>query len=83
MMRAVAPARVLLAVNGGSSTVKCALFSYGADPTPIDRGVLDDTGAGSISALLAWIDAHADRSAIAAIGHRVTMMFCFLVAIGS
>jgi acetate kinase len=71
MIRADATARVLLAINGGSSTVKCALFSYGADPTPLARGVLDDVGGGSVPALLTWIDGHTDRSAIAAIGHRI------------
>jgi acetate kinase len=31
---------VLLAVNGGSSSVKCALFSWDEHPQPLDRGVL-------------------------------------------
>jgi acetate kinase len=67
----VVAAQVLLAVNGGSSSVKCALFSYGARPTSLARGALDGAGAKTIPALLAWVDAHAERSAIAAIGHRI------------
>ena len=62
---------LLLAVNGGSSSVKCALFTYSADPALVERTVINGTGAESIPALLAWVDAHTARSAIAAIGHRV------------
>jgi acetate kinase len=62
---------VLLAVNGGSSSVKCALFSWDEHPQPLDRGVLESTGAGCVPALLAWIDAHTARSALVAIGHRI------------
>jgi acetate kinase len=69
--RNVVPPPVLLAVNAGSSNVKCALFSYTARPTSLERGVLEGTGAGCVPALLAWVDLHAERSAIAAVGHRI------------
>jgi acetate kinase len=65
------PARVLLAVNSGSSTVKCALFSYTADPILLHRGVLDRKGASCVPALLAWVDARMERAAIAGVGHRI------------
>jgi len=67
----VVSAQVILAVNGGSSSVKCALFSYAARPSLRERGVLDGTAAGCVPALLAWVDAHTSRSAIAAVGHRI------------
>jgi acetate kinase len=62
---------VLLAVNGGSSSVKCALFTYDAHPALVARTVVNATGAESIPSLFAWVDAHTERSAIAAIGHRI------------
>jgi acetate kinase len=63
--------RVLLAVNAGSSSVKCALFDCGAGPTLRERGAIDGAGAAAVPALLGWVDARSDRSAIAAIGHRI------------
>jgi acetate kinase len=63
--------KVLLAVNAGSSSVKCALFSYGAGPTSLARCAIDGTGAAAVPALLAWVDARTERSAIAGVGHRV------------
>ena len=65
------PAQVLLALNSGSSSVKCALFTYAADPTPLQRVELDSNGAGCLPALVAWLEAHTERSAIAGVGHRI------------
>ena len=67
----VAPDQVLLAINGGSSSVKCALFTYAARPGLVARQVLDCAGKACVQALLEWIDAPAERSAIAAIGRRI------------
>jgi acetate kinase len=38
---------------------------------PLERTVLEATGAQSVPALLAWIDAHAKPFAIAGVGHRI------------
>lgn len=65
------PDRVLLAINAGSSSVKCALFTQSAQPAVLQRGVLEGSGRASVTPLLAWIDAHTPRTAIAAIGHRL------------
>jgi len=62
---------VLLVVNAGSSSVKCALFSYAAPAVALHRGLLVQTGADCVPALLAWIDARTEWSAIAAVGHRI------------
>lgn len=67
----MAPVQVLLAINGGSSSVKCASFTYATHPTLLGRTVLEGAGAQSVPALLAWIDAHVEPSAIAAVGHRI------------
>jgi acetate kinase len=62
---------VLLAVNSGSSSVKCALFSDAADPAPLARGGIDGSGAEAERALLAWIDAHVGQASLSGIGHRI------------
>jgi len=51
--------------------VKCALFSYSARPASLTRTVLDRRGAACVPDLVAWVDAHAERSTIAAVGHRI------------
>lgn len=61
----------ILAVNGGSSSIKSALFTCSARPELLARGTLDGARSQSIPALLAWVDAHVDPSALAAIGHRL------------
>jgi len=67
----VAADRLLLAINAGSSSAKCALFTYAPAATLLARAVLGCTGATCAPALLAWVDAHARDAAIAAVGHRV------------
>jgi len=63
--------RVLLAINAGSSSVKCALFTDSVQPSILHRASLEGSGGDSVTPLLAWIDAHTPRTAIAAIGHRL------------
>jgi acetate kinase len=63
--------RVLLAVNGGSSSVKCALFTFAATPELRARRTIAGTGAGCIAELVAWVDAQVHRAAIAGVGHRI------------
>src|SRR4051812_9203027 len=65
------PAQVILTVNGGSSSVKCALFSYSAAPALLTRTVIDHRGAPCVPDLLAWAGAQTARSTIAAVGHRI------------
>jgi acetate kinase len=61
----------LLAINGGSSTVKSALFAFGPHPDLLARRAITTTGAAAVKQLLAWIDGQAPQSAIGAIGHRI------------
>ena len=63
--------RVLPAINVGSSSVKCALFTFAASPELIARGSIAADGADTVRKLTAWIDGHASKSAITAIGHRI------------
>jgi acetate kinase len=63
--------RVLLAINGGSSTVKSAMFAFAPSPDPLARRAIASTGTAAVEQLIAWIDRQDSRSAIAAIGHRI------------
>jgi acetate kinase len=47
------------------------MFSFAPSPELIERRSMPATGADAIGALTAWLDGHASRSAIAAIGHRI------------
>jgi acetate kinase len=67
----VHPPQVILTVNAGSSSVKCGLFSYSASPASVTRSVLDRRGAAGVPDILEWVDAHMERSTIAAVGHRI------------
>ena len=64
-------ARATLAVNGGSSTVKCALFTFETEPRSLARGTIEGVGPSRVPRLLEWMETHARSGAIAAIGHRV------------
>lgn len=61
----------MLAVNVGSSSLKCALFSQEADPRPIARETFDGVFSSCLSCLLDWIDRREQHVAFAAIGHRI------------
>ena len=63
--------RSLLAVNGGSSSVKFALFTFGPQPALLGRQAIATHGEAAIRQMLAWIDQQAPPPAIAAIGHRI------------
>jgi len=58
-------------VNVGSSSVKCALFSFAANPELLARRSIAAAGADAAGELIAWIEQHAGTSALAAIGHRI------------
>src|SRR4051812_10604482 len=62
---------VTLAINGGSSGVKCALFTFEDRPRAVARGSIEGTGAGCVPRLIDWLDEHIDTATLAAIGHRV------------
>ena len=64
-------ARTVLAINAGSSSVKCACFTFEADPRPLLRETLDGAALSCIPRLLAWTDLHAGDGTLAAIGHRI------------
>ncbi|MFI5246487.1 MAG: acetate/propionate family kinase, partial [Gemmatimonadales bacterium] len=62
-----APAGVLT-INGGSSSIKCAIFSRGDPP----RRVLHETVArDGASSLLDWLDGRPEFATVGAVGHRV------------
>jgi acetate kinase len=67
---AVTP-QTTLAVNAGSSTVKCALFTFDPVPRPLARETIEGAGAPCVPQLLRWVDAHAPDAPPAAIGHRI------------
>jgi acetate kinase len=61
----------VLAVNVGSSSLKCALFTNEADPRPIARETFDGVTSSCLPRLLDWIDRQEQQVALAAIGHRI------------
>jgi len=60
----------VLAVNVGSSSVKCALFSFEAEPQPLVRTTFEGDATACIPRLLTWIDDQAS-GVLRAIGHRI------------
>ncbi|HUK32848.1 MAG TPA: acetate/propionate family kinase [Vicinamibacterales bacterium] len=70
-MSRAATERAVVAVNGGSSSVKCGLFTMEAIPRIIARTMIPRTGPSAQSELIAWIESWIDRTAIDAIGHRI------------
>lgn len=64
--------RPVLTVNGGSSSLKLALFDVGPPLTRLAQGSLSGAGRPiAIGALMDWIDQHAGPLGLAAVGHRV------------
>ena len=61
----------ILTLNGGSSTVKCGLFTCDPEPVEIARQSLDGTGRDALEGLRAWTASHGDGLEIAAVGHRI------------
>jgi len=64
-------ASAVLAVNVGSSSVKCALFSVDAEPRPLARQTLEGVASSCITRLSEWVDQQTSHSPLAAIGHRI------------
>jgi len=61
----------VLAINAGSSTVKCALFTFDKQPRLLAREVIEASGLAAIPHLLDWIHAHSADTSLRAIGHRI------------
>ena len=64
-------APAVLAINAGSSTVKCALFTFDKQPRLLARDVIDASGPAAMPHLLDWIHAHGADTSLRAIGHRI------------
>jgi acetate kinase len=60
-----------LAINAGSSSIKCALFTFEAEPRRLARTTLSGPVRETPQRLLNWISDCAPRPALAAIGHRL------------
>ena len=63
--------RSTLAINAGSSNVKCALFTFDPEPQSLARTTIQGVGPSCVPRLLAWMDTHAQDASLAAIGHRI------------
>jgi len=61
----------VLAINAGSSSVKCALFTHEPEPQTIVRETIDGAAVSCLPSLLAWIDRHTSPDQVMAVGHRV------------
>ena len=62
-------ADVVLAVNSGSSSVKCALFTFASEPQPLARDTMAGGPAQAWPHLLDWVTAHVRGRPVA--GHRI------------
>jgi acetate kinase len=62
---------VTLAINAGSSSVKCAVFTWEAAPRVVAREVVEGTPSSGVTKLFEWVDAHVAGFTVAAIGHRI------------
>ena len=70
-MRRLTMAPSVLAINAGSATVKCALFTLDAEPRALLRGAIEQTGSSRAPRVLEWVDTHTGRAHLAAVGHRI------------
>jgi acetate kinase len=61
----------VLAVNAGSSSVKCALFTFEAELRLLVREALDGPVSSCLPRLQTWIDVQARDVSISGIGHRI------------
>jgi acetate kinase len=60
-----------LAINAGSSSVKCALFTFDPAPRPLVRETIEGVGSSCLPQLLEWVDAQTRGALPIAIGHRI------------
>jgi acetate kinase len=64
-------AAAILAINAGSSSLKCALFTFEADAQPLARETLTGPTGSCGPRVLEWIGRHTKAGRLAAIGHRI------------
>jgi len=65
------PRRAALAINVGSSSVKCAIFSLAGDPVEIVRSRLDGDARAVMPQLADWIASQVTDGGVAIVGHRI------------
>jgi acetate kinase len=58
----------VLTLNGGSSSIKCAIFRAG---TPPERVLRENVERGAVSSLLDWLERQPAFATVGAVGHRV------------
>jgi acetate kinase len=63
--------KTVLAINAGSSSVKCALFTFETRPQSLARDTIEGVGASGLPSLLDWVETHTRDTSLAAIGHRI------------
>jgi acetate kinase len=63
--------RALLTLNGGSSTLKAAVFTFEAEPQQIARQSIEGTGMACVPRLQEWLATSAADLEITAVGHRI------------
>ena len=61
----------VLVLNRGSSSIKRALFTFEAQPQPVERSSVDEDDSGGLAGLLDWIDAERREHQLVGLGHRV------------
>jgi acetate kinase len=66
-----ATSSAVLAVNVGSSSVKCALFTVDAEPQLLVRTTFDGGASSCAPSLLDWVDRETRHVPLKAIGHRI------------
>jgi acetate kinase len=64
-------ARTTVAINAGSSSVKCARFTFDREPQELERDTIEGAGPTCLPRLIAWMDTHAQDGSLVAIGHRI------------
>ena len=62
---------VTIAINVGSSSLKCAAFSFDVAPVALERTSFPGDISSTLPALLAWMNDRRARLDIAGVGHRV------------
>ena len=65
------PSPAALVINAGSSSVKCALFTFTGSPREIVREDIDGAPSSCVPRVLEWADAHTRDRNLAAAGHRI------------
>jgi acetate kinase len=60
-----------LAINAGSSSIKCGLFTFEAEPQQLARETFNGTVREGTTRLVDWIGKCPASSVLAAIGHRI------------